>query len=1354
MHNQALFRALVSCLSASASDIEAAEGQVRMQPGTRKRTAPIDNSGSSGESHASKSLKMALSPQVTKRSTPYAKPQLNVKILAATLLYTAFEHLDHWPVPLVKAYAEDCFGPRSWVDEPACQLLVQNLALCHTVVDEGDDVMLDTNTDEDASVVASFYQQAKKAVVSGHSRPPVARQGSFSSVASHNSSGIRQLGRPRSMSTDSSVGNNSSLQPNASQTPQRRGSERNENDESDSGDEDEVAIATSTSKAIENGDDDSSSGEEDEEVVLPPKTLNGTGGTSEIPSMANDEAPPTLQLSYPVIQKNLKFSRVRQRYFGSNHELAHTAIASALSERLDIKAKQNSGLLQTLPHFTAIPPVRRLITAHLEKWLQSPALAGLARSLFAQTVSMMKNVDPPLPSDLDSIDNILSMRLKANQLNAHVDNVTAIAKRIPTITASRHIFKRLFGEILVGLDNMGGSASDYLKMIHAVLGVLDPVMAADGMAAAIMALLIRRPESMNPLAPEQYVRQLCRLIRLVAQELGSDFNGCRLLESILYYKVDNNVPWGVTEEENRGRLMFQCVTLVVRDLEQRQAGQKTALQHLPESSMAALRQKLAHARKLLLRWCCIDYASFCSPDLYLTDPTRNGKRAIDIIGAGPADYSSILDGLRKNNPKWLNVIRTVLFLEDSGSSVLHDFIAPSNQHFQSDHDWQDEAARVDFCCEYGADVDDEMIRIVLQAAGGARATPVEVAVPILEHLFNGCNKNRKAALHLTDPTLLWDLYKMVEYIPRNAVVHSVSESTDGATEAPLRSGRSKHVNEIKEEDLKEPRMQRLAFPGMWWRVTGLALVMCGASPEHIGSRAWQEHPTLRALIKMVTSDRYRFPTVDCDDAARDEMKKTEQSMRDEEARLAELLFLPEKPKKKKLVERSQNEFISGGSRTSRRRKEQQERLVKKQQEKEATEALKESQRRKKLLRVAQKSVMLWDPKRGPRKPPKESADLIFSLGELFDLPRLFQRNESPDFLLMTIGNTTRGAIERAYDWLIPIVSFVPETIARLPGSASCFLLLRAYGTEGDERKQLHELSAPLLVHVRQSLTGIFGEASCVRAFDLLLTDVASHNPDRRRCARRVLHDAIGEVANSDIPEAFLESKCSWMVTLLSLQHTKSIVGDAIKHFSRAASFERGRVLRFLILALERLAKYAEKQGISTGFSFPSLLIDLISSRPTVFAATMGSFHDLRSLAIAVVHGEFQKYSTPPEVENLNDSQRLCEVVLSCQPPGFEDNSPLKVTLPLSLLESSCVLLSIWHESSKDASGNNAVAGLVRMLMRSTATGSNSSEESLGLASAKLTASTRAAIPVESVSTMRACGMIVILLTRIFLNASG
>jgi hypothetical protein len=68
---------------------------------------------------------------------------------------------------------------------------------------------------------------------------------------------------------------------------------------------------------------------------------------------------------------------------------------------------------------------------------------------------------------------------------------------------------------------------------------------------------------------------------------------------------------------------------------------------------------------------------------------------------------------------------------------------------------------------------------------------------------------------------------------------------------------------------------------MWWRVTTLTLVMCGASPEQIGNEVWTNHPTVQALIKMITSGRYRFPTVDCDEKQRNEMKAIETRIRDE-----------------------------------------------------------------------------------------------------------------------------------------------------------------------------------------------------------------------------------------------------------------------------------------------------------------------------------------------------------------------------------------------------------------------------------------------------------------------------------------
>ena len=44
---------------------------------------------------------------------------------------------------------------------------------------------------------------------------------------------------------------------------------------------------------------------------------------------------------------------------------------------------------------------------------------------------------------------------------------------------------------------------------------------------------------------------------------------------------------------------------------------------------------------------------------------------------------------------------------------------------------------------------------------------------------------------------------------------------------------------------------------------------------------WEKHPTLKALIKMTTSGRYRFPTADCNDEERELMKQVETELRDE-----------------------------------------------------------------------------------------------------------------------------------------------------------------------------------------------------------------------------------------------------------------------------------------------------------------------------------------------------------------------------------------------------------------------------------------------------------------------------------------
>ncbi len=1347
LHNQSLFRSLVSCLKSNSSDgfefsatsalsTSASQANLFYIPG-RKRGLSFDNKGKvSSEATANKSLKSVhgQSAMAGKRmqNVTATKPQMNIKIVAATILYVAMEPLDHWPVPLVEAYAEDCFGPRTWVDHPACRLLVQNLSLIHREENESDQTFIQENASKleaDGSKVAEFYRKENK------SRSP-------RSTPTPTMGDV--LGRKRSFSTGSESSKTARLSPisRSKSTLQAKATirsfmrKKNDGDTSDSGDEEEVAIATSLSKVSHKDDGSSSSSGEDEEMcVMNQRSLDAQREmASDALQSTTDESsseppPPSIKLTYPLQQQALNFSRVRQRYFGQNLKLSYLAVSDKLNERLDIKSKQNSGLLHCLPHFISIPSVRTIATANLEKWLQSPALSGLARTLFSKTVNNMKNVDPPLPEDLEALDNILRMRLKANQLNAHIGNITAVATKIPTLAVTKHIYGHILREILVTMDTHDSSLSDHLSMIHAVHDVLPGELCANGIATSILDMLTKPPNALEDISKSQFVRRIQKLVQFIARKFGSSFDSHAVLKAMLSYKVDPGILWAMEDEENKARIMLQCVTLLVQDASITQrtehTGQFVKATKPPENDILVVKAKLVEARKLLIRWCCVDYAPLCPSNSDKLErsvsPTGSQRKKKDeIVGAGPPDYSSILDGVDYGKfPRWVEVMRCMLFLESSKSPILRQFFSMGDVSVEALPEWESEAKRIDFCCDYGADVDDETMWVILNTATrGNIKKSNDIALTVLEHIFQCCKLNSKPSLLAQDFNLLSKLYDLVEYIPPV----QKKENADSLNE------------KFEEQPLKIPR---LGYPGMWWRVTGLALIMCGASPKVIGTVALEKFPTLRALIKMITSDRYRFPTVDCDDKGREEQKKIEQAMRDEEARITEHLFAP----RKKLKKQSRNKLDSGnqlsGHRSSRRQREKREQELKRQREKEEAEAHVEANRRKKLLRTAQKSITIWDPKEGPRKPPKESADLIFSIGELFDLPRVFQRSIEPDFVLVTIGSTTRGAIERAHDWLIPIISFLPETISRLPASASCFLLLRAYGAHaGEDQSQLHELSAPLLRHVRDSLIGNFGEADAVRAFDLLLTDIASHNPDRRRCARRVLTNAIGkEDFSMGVDSTFTGSNHAWAINLMHVEHANSILGEAVKHLAVAASFERGGNLRYLVLALRKITRFAEENEVLGDWKFAPLLINLISRRPTVFAGALTSYEDLRSLSIEVVSGEFESYSEKKDITTEN-GDIMVNISLRYVAQDGMTGETKKVQMPLALLQSSCVLLSIWSEDEKNDADSNHIRGLAGKLMQSRESEGSTVNEMddnnvEGLASATLLETQTSAMPVES-----------------------
>lgn len=467
IHDVGLFRVLVRCLHTSTMAADSASTalvEAGHHPMGRKRSLSM-----AGE-YSNKIMKIGHSPvptsramnlqDMTRNSNNSRKPTLNLQVLAGTILFAAFEHLDHWPVPLVKAYAEDCFGPRQWVDHKQCALLVANLALAHSSSAADGERDESATLEADAAAVADTYRKFDVFLHDNtdvtSSRTPLRRAGSDSQgsglvaavAASANGTFRKQLSSMSSCSVDSRA------KKGVVQQKRQRKNNPQQGMDSDSGDEEDSLIKQSLSdlsNPLSKNDDVScsSSGGEDVDLARKRKQRGGSGpptspgGASEhdttkggtalllegsLPSVTllaessvrgesnGDGLMGSNETLYPIAQRNLRLQRIRRRFFGENQESAQEAITASFADRLDVKSK-NSNLLQCLPSFTSIPGVRCLIAANLEKWLQSPALAGLARTLFSSTVKHMKNVDPPLPEDMQAIDSIIGMRLKANQVS-------------------------------------------------------------------------------------------------------------------------------------------------------------------------------------------------------------------------------------------------------------------------------------------------------------------------------------------------------------------------------------------------------------------------------------------------------------------------------------------------------------------------------------------------------------------------------------------------------------------------------------------------------------------------------------------------------------------------------------------------------------------------------------------------------------------------------------------------------------------------------------------------------------------------------------------------------------------------
>jgi hypothetical protein len=334
----------------------------------------------------------------------------------------------------------------------------------------------------------------------------------------------------------------------------------------------------------------------------------------------------------------------------------------------------------------------------------------------------------------------------------------AIARQIPVAATAHHMYSILLREALNFSQSDDTTIAGELRMVCAIHKEIDPSFSYEALATVILTELVdprttaSDDRKTSRVERQILVQKLRCLIRRMATELGSNFDGCQLIASLLSFDVSSE-SWSRSDEEDKARLMFQCAILSADLVKKEKNPSGIAL------LKSSFRQSLIKIRKMLLSWYCSDFGP------RFKDKLKKSSDA-EEIGAGIPDFDSALtqNSEAVATPSWLRTMRCLLFLEDGESELMKRFLEPDFN--VSEVEWATEAARINLCCKFGGVVSDEMIWIVLRSASkSVRGIDATMAISLLENLFANCAKERNGSLKVCDPMVVWELYNLVQYKP-------------------------------------------------------------------------------------------------------------------------------------------------------------------------------------------------------------------------------------------------------------------------------------------------------------------------------------------------------------------------------------------------------------------------------------------------------------------------------------------------------------------------------------------------------------------------------------------------------------
>ena len=109
-------------------------------------------------------------------------------------------------------------------------------------------------------------------------------------------------------------------------------------------------------------------------------------------------------------------------------------------------------------------------------------------------------------------------------------------------------------------------------------------------------------------------------------------------------------------------------------------------------------------------------------------------------------------------------------MEKPHSIDLLSFLAPDLQPgIERDVMSAERAHQIQICCDYGVDVDTDIMRLIFEAINApSSAIDAPFGVSLIEHLFYLCREGQKSVLKINDCNVIWDLYKLTEYTPNRS----------------------------------------------------------------------------------------------------------------------------------------------------------------------------------------------------------------------------------------------------------------------------------------------------------------------------------------------------------------------------------------------------------------------------------------------------------------------------------------------------------------------------------------------------------------------------------------------------------